>query len=196
MAPKRKGLLGGTFDPPHAAHVALAQCAMQTLGLDDLLVLPAGQPWQRQPAPSAAQHRWAMCQLAFADMPGVVVDDRELRRSGPTYTVDTVRELKQVEPDTEWHLIVGQDQAQRLHTWYQWEELLCLVHLVVAQRPNSPGQWQNSPMLQAISLPFEPLDVSSTDIRARLSQGLEVSGLNPQVSQYIRLHQLYRHTST
>jgi nicotinate-nucleotide adenylyltransferase len=196
MATQRKGLLGGTFDPPHAAHVALAQCAMQTLGLDALKVIPAGQPWQRSPAPSAAVHRLAMCQLAFAGIAGVEIDDREVRRSGPTYTVDTVHELKNAEPDTEWHLIVGADQAQHLNTWYQWEELLCLVHLVVAQRPNSAGQWQNSHMLQAISLPFDPMDLSSTAVRGRLGQGLEVSGLNPQVSDYIRLHQLYRHSSS
>jgi nicotinate-nucleotide adenylyltransferase len=196
MATLRKGLLGGTFDPPHEAHVALAQCAMQTLALDALKVMPAGQPWQRKPAPSAATHRLAMCQLAFSALTGVEVDDREVRRPGPTYTVDTVRELKSAEPDTEWHLIVGADQAQRIDTWHEWKELLCLVHLVVAQRPNVAGQWQNSHLLQAISLPFEPMDFSSTAIRGRLIQGLEVSGLNPHVSDYIRLHQLYRHSSS
>jgi nicotinate-nucleotide adenylyltransferase len=195
MVSARKGLLGGTFDPPHAAHVALAQCAMQSLSLDGLKVIPAGQPWQRSPAPSPAEHRLAMCRLAFAGMAGVEVDDLEVRRPGPSYTVHTVRALKIAEPDTDWHLIVGADQAQRLHTWYQWEDLLSLVHLVVAQRPHAAGQWQNSHMPQAISLPFEPLDLSSTAIRERLRQGLQVSGLNPQVADHIRLHQLYRHSS-
>lgn len=196
MTAPRKGLLGGTFDPPHAAHVALAQCAMQTLGLDAVWVMPAGQPWQREPAPSPAVHRLAMCRLAFEGIPGVVVDDREVRRAGPTYTIETVRQLKAAEPHTQWHLIIGADQAQALQTWHKWQELLSMVQLVVAERPHLAGRWQNSDMPQAMALPFEPLDLSSTAIRGRLSQGLEVPGLNPQVIDYIRLHQLYRHSHT
>ena len=192
----RIGLLGGTFDPPHVAHVELARTAIETLALDRLLVLPAGQPWHRSVQPSAAADRLAMCRLAFAAMSRVDVDDRETRRSGATYTIDTVRELRLEHPQAQWFLIVGADQARRFQTWHEWEELLCLVHLVVAERDAQAGQWQNSALIQALRLPFEPIDISATAIRSRLAQGLPISGLDPKVTDYIRQHQLYTFKST
>ena len=194
MAKMRKGLLGGTFDPPHRAHVTLARTALSELKLDALKVIPAGDPWQRSIQPSPAHDRWAMCQLAFAGLPGVELDDLEIRRSRPSYTLETVQELKQAEPQTDWYLIIGSDQASRFHTWHQWQELLKLVQLVVAQRPGSSSQWQNDKLSQAISLPFEPLDLSSTQIRALLAQRKEVAHMDPQVLRYIQQHQLYAPT--
>ena len=93
MAAPRIGLLGGAFDPPHRAHVALAESAVQALHLDHLLVLPTGQSWHRSRAGSAGDHRLAMARLAFEGLPGAVVDERELVRAGPSYTIDTLRAL-------------------------------------------------------------------------------------------------------
>lgn len=192
MGLQQMGLMGGTFDPPHLAHVELARCAIAQLGLGRLYVVPAGQPWHRSGPPSAAAHRLAMCHLAFAGTPGVVVDDREIRRSGPTYTIDTVQELRAEHPQAEWHLIIGADQARRIGTWREHEKLLCLVHLVVADREPEAGQWQNTTLSQARRLTFKPMDISATAIRSSVALGEPVHGLQPQVHDYVVRHQLYR----
>jgi nicotinate-nucleotide adenylyltransferase len=188
---RRIGLLGGAFDPPHQAHVALARAALSQLALDELRVVPTGQPWHRPQMPSAAAHRVAMCRLAFDGVHGVVVDDRETRRPGPTYTIDTVRSLQAEMPGNDWFLIIGADQARALSGWHQWEELLRLVHLVVADRDPALGQWQNIALSGAIHLNFPPIDVSATRIRQALSSGQAASWLNTQVLGYIHQHQLY-----
>ncbi len=192
MGSQQLGLLGGTFDPPHLAHVELARCAISQLGLSRLYVVPTGQPWHRSFQPSAAVHRLAMCRLAFAGMPLVEVDDRETRRSGPTYTIDTVRELQAEHPHAEWHLIIGADQAKRFSSWQDHEKLLCLVHLVVADREPEAGQWQNTVLRRARRLTFNPMDISATAIRSSVAQGVQVHGLQPQVHDYVVRHQLYR----
>ncbi len=192
MGVQQMGLLGGTFDPPHLAHVELARSAISQLGLDRLYVVPAGQPWHRSAQPSPAAHRLAMCRLAFADIPGVVVDDRETRRGGPTYTIDTVRELRAEHPQAEWHLIIGADQARRFSGWREHEQLLCLVHLVVAERDPEAGQWQNTFLSQARHLTFKPMDISATAIRSSMALGLPVRGLQPQVHDYVVRHQLFK----
>ena len=97
-APRKVGLFGGSFDPPHVAHVALAEAALGQLGLDELRILPTGQAWHKSRALTAAEHRLAMARLAFGHLPGAVVDDRELLRAGATYTIDTLRELAAEQP--------------------------------------------------------------------------------------------------
>ncbi len=192
MGVQQMGLLGGTFDPPHLAHVEMARSAIAQLGLDRLYVVPTGQPWHRSAQPSLAFHRLAMCRLAFADIPGVVVDDRETRRIGPTYTIDTVRELRAEHPQAEWHLIIGADQAKRFSGWREHEQLLCLMHLVVAERDPEAGQWQNTLLSQARHLTFKPMDISATAIRSSMALGLPVRGLQPQVHDYVVRHQLFK----
>ena len=188
----RIGLLGGAFDPPHAAHVRLAQTAMEVLCLNQLRVLPTGLPWHRGQAPSAARHRVAMCRLAFRGISGVVVDEREIHRPGATYTIDTVRELQAEHAGADWYLIIGADQARRFQTWHRWEELLCLVHLAVADREVELGQWQNEALAQSVTLPWAPMAVSSTGIRRQLALGQSVPWLDAQVMGYIQQHQLYQ----
>ncbi len=191
-AKRRMGLMGGAFDPPHAAHVALAQAALTHLALDELRLIPTGSPWHRAHPPVAtAVHRLAMCRLAFADLPHIVIDDREARRSGPSYTIDTVRELQREHPDVDWYLIIGADQARAFQTWQQWQELLRRVHLVVADRDPQAGQWQNTALTTAISLPFDPMVVSATQIRQALGSGQSSPWLHPRVLGYIQQHQLY-----
>lgn len=189
---RRVGLLGGAFDPPHVAHVALAQTALSELNLDGLRVIPTGVPWHRARAPAAtAEHRLAMCRLAFADLPLAIVDDRETRRSGPSYTIDTVRELQLEQPNAEWFLIVGADQARAFQSWHQWQELLRRVRLVVADRDPQAGQWQNTALGSAIALTFNPMAVSATQIRQDLGSGRSNPWLDPHVLGYIQQHQLY-----
>ncbi len=194
MSPRSIGLFGGSFDPVHNAHVALAYAASDALALDELRWLPAGQPWQKPRELAAAQHREAMVREAIGDEPRFVLDDRELRRSGPSYTLDTVRELQAERPDARWFLVIGQDQYAGLHAWNGWQELLQRVTLAVANRPG-PAR-PIDPRVQAAArhaVPLPMLDISSTEIRARLAAGQGIADLVPAgVARYIDQHRLYR----
>ena len=112
---RRFGLFGGSFDPVHNAHVALAEVALQALNLDEVRWVPAGQPWQKMRAMTPAMHREAMVRLAIADEPRFVLDRIEIERDGPSFTLDTVREMQAAEPGAECFLLLGQDQYAGLH---------------------------------------------------------------------------------
>ena len=196
MAAARIGLFGGSFDPPHRAHLALAGVALQTLALDELRWLPAGAPWQKAGRLlSSAEHRLAMLAALLADEPGQVIDDRELRRSGPTYTIDTVRELQAERPEAQWFFILGQDQYGRFDTWRDWPELLSRLTLAVAARDGqTPAP---PPALAAVPhrlevLPLPRLDIAASDIRARAAAGQPItSAVGEPVARYIDQHRLY-----
>ncbi len=192
--PGRIGLFGGTFDPVHVAHVALAHAALQALSLQQVRWVPTGRPWQKQMQITPAEHREAMVRLAIAHEPGFVLDRIEIERAGPSYTLDTVREMQAAWPGREWVLIVGQDQYAGLHTWRDWPELLSRVTLAVANRPGPPQQ--PAPEVAAFKhrvVPLAMLDVSSTDIRQRVAAGQDISQLvPPEVARYIDRHRLYR----
>jgi nicotinate-nucleotide adenylyltransferase len=185
--------LGGTFDPVHNAHVALACIALDTLALDELRWVPAGQPWQKTRRVTASAHRIAMLQLALAGEPRFVLERCEIDRTGPSYTLDTVRELRAHEPDAQWFLIVGQDQFANLHSWHGCQELLSLVTLAVAARPGAARQ--ADALIQAQSyqvLPLPTMDISATAIRERVARGEPVDHLlPPAVASYIGQHGLY-----
>jgi nicotinate-nucleotide adenylyltransferase len=191
----------------HRAHVALAQVALETLGLDELRWLPAGQPWQKQRSLAPAEHRLAMLHLAVVGLPRCVVDGRELLRTGPSYTHDTVRELQAEHAEQAqqaasgqactWHLVIGGDQLANFHTWHAWRELLAAVHLAVAARAGAAlnGHAEVLAALHARGrvLPLPALMVSSTDIRARVAAGAPFSHLVPAaVAGYIDQQSLYR----
>ncbi|TDM09948.1 MAG: nicotinate (nicotinamide) nucleotide adenylyltransferase [Ideonella sp. MAG2] len=140
------GLFGGSFNPPHLAHLALARLAIERLGLAQVLWMPAGQPWQKAGQEvSHGPHRAAMVAELIAGEPGFVLDEREIHRSGPSYTLETVRQLQAEHPGAEIVLIIGQDQYARLHTWHGAAELLAAVTLAVAGREGQspePSQGQ------------------------------------------------------
>lgn len=190
----RIGLFGGSFDPVHNAHVALARLATDQLALDELRWIPTGQPWQKARQPTAAVHREAMVRLAIAGEPRWRLDRIELEREGPSYTLDTVRALEAAEPGNEWFLVIGQDQYEGLPTWHDWRELLGLVTLAVANRPGPPQPLPAE--LEAFahrSVLLPMMDVSSTDIRQRLADGRAIDDLvPPAVASYIDQHRLYR----
>ena len=191
---ERLGLFGGSFDPVHRTHVELARSALAELVLDRVLWIPAGQPWQKARTLTPAVHREAMLRLATADEPRFVIDRRELDRAGPTYTVDTVRELRAEHPDATLFLIIGQDQYAGFHTWQGWPEILQQVVLAVANRPGAAPAVDPAVLRhrhQVVPLPMR--DIAATDIRARVAAGLPITHLvPPEVARYIDLHGLYR----
>jgi len=203
-APARIGIFGGAFDPPHNAHVALARSALAQLNLDELRILPTGQAWHKAHGLSAAEHRLAMAQLAFGDLPHTRIDDRETRRAGPSYTLDTLRELQDEQPQAQWMLLLGADQAKALPSWHGWQEILSRAIVCVAHRPDEAdpdGRFDPAllPGLPAgarfASIDLPPTDLSATEIRARAARGEVLNGLvPPAVARYIDLHHLYPNT--
>jgi nicotinate-nucleotide adenylyltransferase len=129
------GIFGGTFDPIHFGHLRTAFELLQALRLNEMRFMPAGNPPHRESTAASAEERLAMVQAATADQPGFVVDDREIRRKGLSYSVDTMRTLRADFPEGSLCLIVGMDAFLGLPKWRQWRELLELAHLVVAHRP-------------------------------------------------------------
>ena len=191
----RIGLFGGSFDPVHRAHLALARQALDDLRLDELRWVPAGNPWQKVRAITPAADRMAMLERAIADEPRFVLERCELQRSGPSYTLDTVRELQATTQGAMWFLLIGLDQYRNLHTWHGFEDLLQRVTLAVAQRPGSEAA-ATDPRVRAapqVALQMPPMDISATDIRARVAAGQAIDTLvPPAVAQYIHQHRLYR----
>jgi nicotinate-nucleotide adenylyltransferase len=194
LAAERIGLFGGSFDPPHNAHVALAQSALAELKLDAVRWIPAGQPWQKSRSITAAAHREAMVRAAIEGEPRFVLDRIELDRQGPSYSLDTVRAFAKAQPQTRWFLIIGADQYAGLHTWRGWQELLALVTLAVANRPG-PMPPVDAEVLRFAHrvVPLPMLDLSATDIRSRVAAGLPIASMvPPAVARYIETNHLYR----
>lgn len=194
MNAPRIGIFGGSFDPIHNAHVALARVALAELHLDELLWVPAGQPWQKQRHLTSAKDREAMLRLAIEGEPRFKLSRIELERSGASYTLDTVRALQAQRPGAQWFLIIGQDQYAGFHTWNGWQELLGLVTLAIADRPDAKDSVDpqvRAAAHTAVALPM--MDVSSTDIRGRVMQRQGIADLVPEpVARYIARHRLYR----
>ncbi len=195
----RIGIFGGSFDPVHNTHLALADLALQHLKLDRLLWVPVGQPWQKARQLVRAADRAAMVQLAIEHEPRFKLESCELLRSGPSYTVDTVRELRAragAASDDQWFLIIGQDQFAQFHTWHGWEELVRLVSLAVANRAGDAPH--SNPEVAAASgnvivLPLPPSNVSATGVRLRVTLGQDITAMVPAaVARYIEHHGLYR----
>jgi nicotinate-nucleotide adenylyltransferase len=196
----RIGLLGGSFDPVHSAHLVLAQTALVALSLDEVQLIPAGQPWQRPPLGASPAHRLAMIKLAVGNTTGLQVNPIEIDRTGPTYTVETLALLPQ---GHEYFWILGADQLENFCTWRDWSIIASKVQLVVAQRPGSNlaapaalATWLTQNNRHLVHLPFDPLDVSANEIRQRIARGDSTYDLIPEaVGQYITEHGLYRHHS-
>ncbi len=189
---KRIGLFGGSFDPVHNAHLALARASLRDAALDELRWIPAGHPWQKTRAVTAAVHREAMVALAIDGEPRFLLDPIELKRAGPSYTLDTVHELQAAQPHAQWFLVLGQDQQAALPSWHGVEALLGLVTLAVARRPGAPEvESTGGATVCTIDLPL--MNVSSTQVRARCAAGLPIGEMVPaQVARYIDQHGLYR----
>ncbi len=176
----RIGLFGGTFDPVHTAHLEVAAAVRTALGLDRMLLMVANQPWQKGDGRllTPAEDRFAMVEAASRGWPGLEPCRMEIDRGGPTYTIDTVRQLGRDLPGSELVLVVGSDVVAGLTTWKDEPALRGLVTLAVVGRPGAPPV-PLPPGWQAVNVPVGPFDVSSTNLRERLESGLPVDGLVP-----------------
>jgi len=189
---ERVGILGGTFDPPHIGHLILAQEAMVGLNLGRVAFIPAAQPPHKGNTPLATpEQRWEMVGLAISDNPGFEALDLELRRSGPSYTVDTIRELEQMwGPEQEIFFLMGSDSLQEFPTWKEPQNLVQICRVVVAARPGFVPQGKFTRRVAILQMP--PVGISSTLIRERVKRGEPIRYLVPQkVERYILQAGLY-----
>lgn len=184
----RTGILGGTFDPIHVGHLHTAECALHQLDLDRVLIVPAGDPWQKSGRDvTPGKHRLEMCRLGVEGANGIEVDIRELHRDGPTYTAET---LGTFPGDEELFLILGSDSLAGLETWHRWEEVAARVTLVEAPRPGTAAGTGEPHGAELLDMGL--LDVSSTDIRRRIAEGRPYRYLvTAPVHGYIEVTNLY-----
>ena len=180
---ERLGIYGGTFDPMHLGHLHLIEQVISRKIVDQLLVVPAGDPQLRDHAPFATgAQRKAMCWAALKDLPSEVaskveVSSIEILRQGPSYTIDTLEAVKQTYPRHQLVLILGSDAYKRINEWHRAKELKAMVEFVVIDRPQHDGQSTHK---------IDALDVSSTQVRSGMSQAV-----SPSVAAYIKEHNLY-----
>ena len=185
------GLFGGSFDPIHHGHLIAGRAVAETLGLDELRFMPAGeQPFKRGRHVASARERAAMVALAVAGEPGLAVERCEVDRPGPSYTVDTLRELRRREPGQDFTLVVGADASRELNQWREAEALPALARIVAVARPGAPRP-DSSLVERVVEVPA--VDVSATQIRRRVAEGRSIRYLVPDaVAEFIATHGLYR----
>lgn len=183
----RIGILGGSFDPIHHGHLILARAAREELLLDRIVFIPANKsPHKTGTKPATAEERLEMVRRALQDEEGFEASDIEFERPAPSYTVDTLRELKKLHPDDELVLLIGADNVATFDTWREPDEIRKLATIAVLDRANhaAPHNW---PVVRRL------IDISSTDIRARVAAGRSIRYLTPDsVCDYIAAHGLYR----
>jgi len=178
------GILGGTFDPVHNAHLAMARTALEALALDKVVFLPTGAPHYRAPALASAAERVAMLRLAIAGEPRFTLDERELAPGHSGYTVDTLAGFAGRPV-----LLLGADQYAKFESWHRWREILARADLAVFARPGSAIAGGS-----ARRVPFAPMDLSASAIRALVARGERIDGLvPPAVADYIARRRLYGH---
>ena len=183
------GILGGSFDPVHNAHLAVARAALAGLGLAKILWIPGGTPPHREAPRAAAEHRAAMVALAIRGEPRFELDLREIRKATPGYTVETLEDLRaELGAEAELVLLIGADQYARLETWHRWQDLFRLCRIAVFARPG-----ESLAAAERVEVvPMAPLDISSTAIRERIAAGDPPRGLLPDaVLDYIQSNRLY-----
>jgi len=193
------GLLGGSFDPVHSAHIGLARAAYRCLQLDQVQLIPAANPWQRAPLTASSDHRLAMLKHASKEYSWLHINPIEIQRADQSYTADTLQQLPRG-PHYFW--IMGSDQLQNFCTWYRWQAIIKEATLAVAQRPGSqltlPAALRQEITKyeddKIVTLDFPPTNLSATQIRSCLAAGerLPTDALHPDVFAYIKAHGLYQ----
>ena len=188
----RIGVMGGTFDPIHHGHLVAASEVAQSFDLDEVVFVPTGRPWQKDQV-TEGEHRYLMTVIATASNPRFTVSRVDIDRDGPTYTIDTLRDLKKARPDAELFFITGADAIAQIINWRDHDDLWSLAHFVAVSRPGHVLSTAGLPSSDVSQLEIPALAISSTDCRARVRAGNPVWYLVPDgVVQYIAKHHLYR----
>lgn len=191
------GIFGGMFNPVHEGHTALAREAFKALALNEMLIIPTANPPHKNDVSVSFADRMEMCSIAFADDRNFSVSDIEKRLGGKSYTINTVRALREIYPkDTEFYLIIGSDMLFGFTKWYRYEALLKECHVVAAARENDSyadmlEEANDIGRIKVLNLPVK--EISSTEIRESIKNGADTSGvLAPAVSEFIAARGLYR----
>ena len=208
--PRIIGVFGGTFDPVHNGHVLTISELLEKLPFEKILVIPNLQPPHRESSQVSYKHRYEMASMAFKDIPKTIVDNRESLRDGPSYAIETVKEIMSEEEGVRVVMIVGSDSFVDIHSWYKWRELINLVDFLILKRPDMPLS-KNKNVQDLISstrfsevllddrkarsifeIEMTPVKISSSLIRENIADGKSIDGLiNPLVKDYLKIHGLY-----
>jgi nicotinate-nucleotide adenylyltransferase len=193
----RKGVLGGTFNPPHSAHLIVAHEVREALALDRVVLIPTHKHPFKGEAAALPRDRATMTELAVAGDEGLETDRIEVERGGTSYTVDTLRALREREPDTEWFLIIGRDNVVELDRWREAKILPTLARIVVVNRGREATPIELPFGGRGTVVPVPVLEISSTAVRERVAQGRSIRyWVPPAVEAYIRQKGLYRASGT
>ena len=194
MSKIRLGVMGGTFDPIHYGHLVAASEAASAFGLDKVLFVPTGEPWQKQTI-TDADHRLAMTKLAIAGNSLFEISTVDVLRAGPTYTIDTLREIHVSNPEADIYFITGADSIAQIDSWKDSSQIWPLAHFVGVTRPGHSLEVPKSAAGEVSLLEIPALAISSTDIRARVESGKPIDYLLPNsVIDYIHANHLYQGT--
>lgn len=193
MSGRRLGVMGGTFDPIHHGHLVAASEVQARFGLDEVVFVPTGTPWQKSEEVSSAEDRYLMTVVATASNPRFAASRVDIDRQGPTYTVDTLTDLHRQFPDDELFFITGADALEQILSWKRIDELFALAHLVGVTRPGFHLADEHLPDDAVTLVEVPAMAISSTACRERVAEGLPVWYLVPDgVVQYINKRGLYR----
>ena len=189
---KKIGIYGGTFDPIHHGHLILSRQACEELKLDQLIFIPAAlSPFKKDPAKASGELRLAMLRAAIQGQEDFVADDCELRRPPPSYSIDTVLQIRERDPNAELFWLIGADNVSGLDKWHRFDALEKLVQFVVLDRGRTDKTSHNYPVVR------RNIDISATEIRNRVASGRSIRYLVPQaVEEIIRREKLYRESAT
>ena len=192
---RRLGVMGGTFDPIHHGHLVAASEVAHRFSLDEVIFVPTGRPWQKS-GESPAEHRYLMTVIATAANPRFTVSRVDIDREGPTYTKDTLTDLRALYPDADWFFITGADALTAIMSWKDVDQLFELAHFIGVTRPGYVLSQGSLPAGAVTLIEVPALAISSTDCRERAAAGVPVWYLVPDgVVQYIGKHGLYQHIS-
>ena len=207
--PRIIGVFGGTFDPVHNGHVLTISELLEKLPFEKILVIPNFQPPHRESSQVSYKHRYEMASMAFKDIPKTIVDSRESLREGPSYAIETVKEIMSEEEGVRVVMIVGSDSFVDIHSWYKWKDLINLVDFVIMKRPDLPlsknkkakdlvsvkgfkKELFEDSKLNIFEIEVTPFKISSSSIREKIVKGKKIDHLvNTLVKEYIKKHGLY-----